>query len=69
MDTKLVTKRGEEIALDYKLHKVDGDWKVYDIVIENISLVNNYRAQFARFLAKSSFAELLDRIREKLPAS
>ncbi len=69
VDTKLITKRGEEIAVNYKLHKVDGDWMVYDVVIENISLVNNYRSQFTRLLAKSSFAELLDRIREKLPAS
>jgi phospholipid transport system substrate-binding protein len=69
VNTKLVTKRGEEIPVDYKLHKVDGDWRVYDVVIENISMVNNYRAQFTRLLAKSSFAELLDRIREKLPAS
>ena len=69
VDTKLVTKRGEEIPVDYKLHKVDGDWMVYDVVIENISMVNNYRAQFTRLLAKSSFAELLDRIREKLRAS
>ena len=69
VNTKLVTKRGEEIAVNYKLHKVDGDWMVYDVVIENISMVNNYRAQFTRLLAKSSFAELLDRIREKLRAS
>jgi len=45
---------------------MDGDWKVYDVAIENISLVNNYRAQFSRFLGKSSFAELLDTIRDKL---
>jgi phospholipid transport system substrate-binding protein len=69
VDTKLVTKRGEEIPVNYKLHKVDGNWKVYDVVIENISLVNNYRAQFTRFLTKSSFTELLDTIREKLPKS
>jgi phospholipid transport system substrate-binding protein len=69
VNTKLVTTRGEEIPVDYKLHKVDGDWRVYDVVIENISLVNNYRAQFTRLLTKSSFAELLDRIREKLPMS
>jgi phospholipid transport system substrate-binding protein len=69
VDTKLITKRGEEIPVDYKLHKVDGDWRVYDVVIENISLVNNYRAQFSRLLTNSSFAELLDRIREKLPKS
>jgi phospholipid transport system substrate-binding protein len=67
VDTKIVTKGGEEIVLNYKLHKMDGDWKVYDIVIENISMVNNYRSQFSRLLAKYSFAEVLDIIREKLP--
>ena len=41
VNTKIVTRRGEEIALNYKLHKMDGDWKVYDVVIENISMVNN----------------------------
>jgi phospholipid transport system substrate-binding protein len=69
VDTKLITKRGEEIPVDYKLHLVDGNWRAYDVVIENISLVNNYRAQFTRILTNSSFAELLDRIREKLPKS
>ena len=69
VETKIVKKQGEQIAVDYKLHKVDGDWKVYDVVIENISLVNNYRSQFSRFLVKSSFPELLDRIREKLSAA
>jgi phospholipid transport system substrate-binding protein len=69
VQTKIVTKQGEQIAVDYRLHKVDGDWKVYDVVIENISLVNNYRSQFNRLLAKSSFPELLDRIREKLSAA
>jgi phospholipid transport system substrate-binding protein len=44
---------------------VNGDWKVYDVVIEDISLVNNYRAQFNRVLAKSSVEDLLKRMREK----
>lgn len=69
VDTKIVNKQGEEIALNYKLHRVDGDWKVYDVVIENVSLVNNYRSQFSRLLGKHSFTEVLDRIREKLPTS
>ena len=44
----------------------EGDrWMVYDVIIENISLVNNYRSQFDRVLAKSSFDELLRRMREK----
>jgi phospholipid transport system substrate-binding protein len=65
-DTKIITNRGEEFAINYKLHELNGDWKVYDVVIENVSIVNNYRSQFNRLLAKYSFAELLDRIREQL---
>ena len=66
VDTKIITNRGEEFAVNYKLHELNGDWKVYDVVIENVSIVNNYRSQFSRLLGKYSFAELLDRIREQL---
>jgi phospholipid transport system substrate-binding protein len=69
VDTKIVTERGEEFAINYKLHQRDGDWKVYDVMIENVSIVNNYRSQFSRLLARSSFAELLDKIRDKLATS
>ncbi|MGE5304904.1 MAG: phospholipid-binding protein MlaC [Alphaproteobacteria bacterium] len=69
VDTKIVTSKGEEFTINYKLHERDGDWKIYDVVIENVSIVNNYRSQFSRLLSKSSFAELLDRIREKVAAS
>lgn len=67
--TKIVTDKGEEIAVNYRLHKTDGDWKVYDVVIENVSLVNNYRAQFSRLLNQMTFAEVLDRIRRQLSKS
>ncbi|HTN69967.1 MAG TPA: ABC transporter substrate-binding protein, partial [Methylomirabilota bacterium] len=63
--TKVVTKKGEEFSVNYKLHELEGEWKIYDLVIENISLVNNYRAQFNRILAKSSFAELLRKLQTK----
>lgn len=66
VDTKIITNRGEEFAINYKLHELNGDWKVYDVVIENVSIVNNYRSQFSRLLGKYSFAELLDRIRDQL---
>ncbi len=66
VDTKIVTNKGEEFTVNYKLHACDGDWKAYDVVIENVSIVNNYRSQFSRLLTKQSFAELLDTIRSKL---
>jgi phospholipid transport system substrate-binding protein len=65
--TKVITKKGEEFSINYKLHPVDGEWKVYDVVVENISLVNNYRSQFNRVLANASFDELLKKLQEKAP--
>jgi phospholipid transport system substrate-binding protein len=65
VDTKIVTKKGEEISVNYKLRSAGGDWKVYDVVIENISIVNNFRSQFNRILAKASFAELLKKLQSK----
>jgi phospholipid transport system substrate-binding protein len=65
--TKVVTKKGEEFSVNYILRSVDGEWMVYDVVIENISLVNNYRSQFDRILAKDSFDELLRKLQAKAP--
>jgi phospholipid transport system substrate-binding protein len=65
VDTKIVTKKGEQISINYKLRSAGNDWKVYDVVIENISLVNNFRSQFNRILANASFAELLKKLQSK----
>ena len=59
VDTKIVTDKREELSINYKLHSVNNEWKVYDLVIEDISLVNNYRSQFDRVIARSSFEELI----------
>ena len=65
VETKILTKKGEEFSLNYKLRGAGGDWKVYDVIIENVSLVNNYRSQFSRILANSSFAELMRKLQSK----
>ena len=65
VDTKIVTTKGEEFSVNYKLRASSKEWKVYDVVIENISLVNNYRSQFHRVLANASFDDLLRKMREK----
>jgi len=64
--SKIQTSRGEEYTINYKVHWVSTEWKVYDVVAENISLVNNYRSQFNRVIANSSYEELLRRLRDKL---
>lgn len=65
VETKVIGKNGESYAVDYKLHRVDGKWKIYDVVAENISLINNYRSQFHRVIVNSSFEELMKRMQEK----
>jgi len=65
VDTKIVSEKYAEFSINYKLHSVDKEWKVYDVVIEDISLVNNYRSQFDRVIARSSFEELVRMMKEK----
>ncbi len=63
--TNIITAKGEEFSINYRLHLQGGEWKVYDVVIENISIVNNYRSQFNRVINRSSYEELLRVLKEK----
>jgi phospholipid transport system substrate-binding protein len=63
--SKILTSRGEEYSVNYKAHLISNEWKVYDVIAENISLVNNFRSQFNRVIANSSYEELLRRLRDK----
>lgn len=65
VDTKIVDNKGREFSVNYRLRDANGDWKVYDVVIEDISLVNNYRSQFNHVLAKSSYQDLVKMMKEK----
>ena len=65
VDTKVVSKKGEQFSVNYKMHLVNEGWKVYDVVIENISLVNNYRSQFNRTITTASYEELVRRMKGK----
>lgn len=65
--TIVVTHSGERVPMVYWLHHVDSAWRVYDFSIEGVSLVNNYRESFARFLVNHSFEELMDRLERKRP--
>jgi phospholipid transport system substrate-binding protein len=67
VDTKIVSDNQPPLTINYKLHSVDKEWKVYDLVIEDISVVNNYRSQFDRVIARSSFAELVRTMKKKQP--
>jgi phospholipid transport system substrate-binding protein len=53
-------------SIGYRLRNVNGKWLVYDVVIENVSLVQNYRNQFNRILAKSSYEDLIKALQKKI---
>ena len=62
--TKVLTGK-TEIPLDYRLLNKDSAWRVYDVVVDGVSLVNNYRGQFSKILRTSSYADLVDQLRKK----
>lgn len=66
VQTTLTTKGDAAYSINYRLRLVDKDWKVYDVIIENISVVNNYRSQFSRVIGKSSYEELVRAMKEKM---
>ena len=65
VESTIIKPKGEELAVIYKLRQLNGQWKVYDAVVENISIVNNYRSQFDRIISSSSYEELVKRLHEK----
>jgi len=61
----IVTSKGDKFSLDYRLMNTAGKWRVYDVVIENIGVVSNYRNEFAGIIRKERFEGLIQRLREK----
>ena len=64
--TQIVKKTKEKIPVNYRMIDKGDSWKIYDVVIEGISLVKNYRSQFEEILNRSSFSELLRTLEEKV---
>ena len=62
----LQTSDGKKIPLFYRLTNKSGSWKVYDVIIEGVSMVKNYRTQFRKILAKDSPDKLLEILRDKV---
>ena len=66
--TRISSKQYPEFDIAYRLKRLGDGWKIYDVVIEGVSLVANYRSQFNNFLAnKNTFDDLLEKLREKAP--
>ena len=66
VSTQVLTSAGTQIPVEYRVMKKDSVWWVYDVNIEGVSLVNNYRSQFNNILIKSSFEDLLNRLKENI---
>jgi phospholipid transport system substrate-binding protein len=54
-----------DIPMDYRLHMKAGTWHAYDIIVDGVSLVKNYRSQFEKIIQTSSYQELVNRLRER----
>jgi len=62
---RILTSKNTEIPVDYRVMKKGNNWLVYDISIEGVSLVNNYRSQFNSILQKSTYQELVKKLKDK----
>ena len=65
VSTKIVTRQGTEIPIEYRMHKKGEHWLVYDVIIEGASLISNYRTQFNKIIQTSSFQELVRKMKTK----
>lgn len=64
--SEIITKDNKSVPLDYRMIQKDGNWRVYDVVIEGISLIQNYRSQFREILAQKSPQDLIEILKEKV---
>jgi phospholipid transport system substrate-binding protein len=65
VSSKLLTKTGSEVPIEYRMLKKGERWLVYDVVIEGVSLVANYRTQFNKIIQTSSFQELVKKMKTR----
>jgi phospholipid transport system substrate-binding protein len=63
--SKVVTAARDEFTLDYRMIKQEGKWMVYDVVIEGVSLVNNYRSQFNKIITSNGYDKLVKKLQSK----
>jgi len=64
--TEIVVKRDANVEVEYKLLRRDGDWQISDIIIDGVSLVNNYRTQFHNIVSQESYEALVKKLKVKL---
>jgi phospholipid transport system substrate-binding protein len=65
VQSKLLTRAGSEIPIEYRMLRRGDQWRVYDVVIEGVSLIASYRTQFNRIIRSSSFEELVRKMKSR----
>jgi phospholipid transport system substrate-binding protein len=65
VSSRLVTAKGSQVDVAYRLYRAQDRWAVYDVSVDGVSLVDNYKMQFSRLIQRSSFADLLKTLRQK----
>ncbi len=63
---RIVTRQNKDIPVEYRLRREGDKWLVYDISIEGVSLVNNYRTQFNSIILQSSYENLIKKLRDRV---
>jgi len=63
--TKILTKQGSQIPVDYRMLRQGGGWRVYDVIIEGVSLTANYRTQFNKIIQTASYEDLVAKLKAK----
>jgi len=66
VQARVVLRRGQEATVIFRLHRRSERWLIYDVSVEGISLVGNYRAQFDQIIQRASYPGLVARLRQKL---
>ena len=69
VNVRIMTQKGQEISVEYRLRKKGNDWLIYDVSIEGVSLVNNYRTQFNSIISQSSYASLVKQLKTKVASN
>ena len=64
--TTIATKSGTDMPVDYRMHLKDGRWRVYDVIIEGVSLVSNYRTQFNKIVQTESYPALVQKLKARV---
>ena len=61
-----VPSQNKHFSINYRFHKVNDQWLIYDVVVENVSMIRNFRTQFYRIIGKGSYEELVEKLQAKL---